>query len=85
MFMLAHLDNLSLILTGQINFSQGQILFYFSIKILSLKIQHLTHLSPTFLLMGHRQTVKKPDQMPQKAASDQIMHCLLKNVLLKFE
>ena len=39
MFMLAHLDNLSLILTGQINYSQGQILFYFSIKNRMLKIQ----------------------------------------------
>ena len=33
---------------------------------------------PSILFVGHRQTVSEnPDQMPQNAASDQGLHCLL--------
>ena len=35
----------------------------------------LTHNKPSVLFVGHRQTVQ-PDQTPQNAASDQVLHCL---------
>ena len=37
---------------------------------------------PRVLFMGHRQTAQ-PDQTPQNAASDQVLHCLVTEVSLK--
>ena len=38
---------------------------------------------PSILFVGHWQTVQKPDQTPQYAASDQVLHCLLIEVSFK--
>ena len=38
---------------------------------------------PSVLFVGHRQTVQQPDQTPQNAASDQVLHCLLTEVSFK--
>ena len=40
---------------------------------------------PSVRFVRHRQNSAKPDQMPQHAASDQVLHCLLTEFLLKLE
>ena len=38
---------------------------------------------PSDIFMGQRLTVQNPDQTPQNAASDQVLHCLFTEVYFK--
>ena len=46
-------------------------------------LKYINYISLASFFVGHRHISAKPDQTPQNAASDQVLHCLLTEVSFK--